>query len=216
MQHFDSYGPNPRIVRMFFLEKGIPLETTEIDIFNGENRGKEYLERNPTGQIPSLELDNGTVIGETAAICEFIEELYPDKPLIGFSPEQRAKTRMWCRRVELQITEHMYHGFRYGEGYERFKEFMLCIPEASEGLKAKARERREWLEKLIKGRDFIAGDQLTLADLVLFCCWDFLKTLGQPVDEDLPNLSAWFNRIQERPTAKASLHPQSAAFGANG
>ncbi|HJN03781.1 MAG TPA: glutathione binding-like protein, partial [Alphaproteobacteria bacterium] len=116
-------------------------------------------------------------------------------------------TRQWMRRVELNITENMYNAFRYAEGIDMFRDRLFCIPEAADGLKAKAAGSRKWLDGLIAGRDFVAGDKLTMADVILYCCLDFAKDVGQPLDTDLENLSAWFARMDGRPSASASLHP---------
>ena len=214
MKLIQSYGPNPRAVRMFLLEKDVTLETEEIDIMDGENHRTPYLNRNPTGQSPCLELDDGSVLGETVAICELIEDLHPAPSLLGGTdPIARAKSRMWYRRVELLITEHMYNAFRFGPGLDLFRERTYCIPEAAEGLSAKARVGREWLDGLMTGRDYITGDDLSLADIVLYCCWDFAKDLGQPIEEDLPNLYPWYLRMQARPSAASSVHPASTEHG---
>ncbi len=213
MKLIESYGPNPRVVRMFLEEKGIELAREEIDLMGGESHRAPYLERNPTGTSPCLELDDGSVIGETVAICELLEELHPSPVLIGADPYERARSRMWMRRVELNLTEHMYNAFRYGEGLDHFRERFHCIPEAADGLKAKARTARVWLDGLIAGRDFIAGDSITLADIILFCCWDFVKDIGQPIEPDLENLHPWYERMRERPSATASIHPLSQELG---
>lgn len=210
MKLLNSFGPNPRLVRMFALEKGLELPSEEHDLLGGENRAEAYLRKNPGGQMPALELDDGTVIAETVTICEFIEEEHPEPVLIGANARERANTRMWCRRVELNITEHMYNGFRFAEGIEIFRDRMVCIPEASDGLKKKARAGREWLDGLIAGRDWIAGERFSLPDIVLYCCMDFCQGVGQPVDTDLKNLAAWFARVDARDSAKASLHPAAA------
>ena len=207
MKLLNSFGPNPRLVRMFTIEKGIDLEAHDHDILGGENRAEPYLKKNPGGQLPALELDDGTVIAETTTICEYLEEIHPDPALIGSNALERATTRMWIRRVELNITEHMYNGFRFAEGLDMFKDRMVCIPEGAEGLKKKARAGREWLNDLIAGREYIAGDAFTLADGILYCCMDFARGVGQPVDADLANLSGWFDRIHGRDSAAASLHP---------
>jgi glutathione S-transferase len=207
MKLLNSFGPNPRAVRMAMIEKGIEMPTEEHDLMAAENRGEAYTKKNPGGQMPSLELDDGTVIAETTAICEYLDEIHPDKPLIGVNPLERANTRQWIRRVELAVTEHMYNGFRYSDGIDLFRERLYCIPEAADGLKAKARDAREWMDNLIAGRHYIAGDKLTFADIVLYCCMDFCKDVGQPLDSDLPNLDAWFKRMDSLPSATASLHP---------
>lgn len=207
MKLLNSFGPNPRAVRMFMIEKGIELPTEELDLLGGDNRAAPYTKKNPGGQMPALELDDGTVFGETTAIAEYLEEKHPQPALIGATPEERANTRQWVRRVELGITENMYNAFRYAEGIDIFRDRMICIPEAADGLKNKAADARKWLDGLIAGRDFIAGDKITWPDIVLYCCMDFAKDVGQPLEADLKNLSAWFARIDGRPSATASLHP---------
>ncbi|MCP5198689.1 MAG: glutathione S-transferase family protein [Gammaproteobacteria bacterium] len=206
MKLLNSFGPNPRLVRMFALEKGMELPAVEHDLMGGENRAEPYLKKNPGGQMPALELDDGTVIAETVTICEYLEEMQPLPALVGTNPVERANTRMWVRRVELNVTENMYNAFRYAEGIEIFRNRMVCIPEAADGLKKKARAGREWLDGLIAGRDFIAGDKISLADIVLYCCMDFAKDVGQPIEDDLPNLKAWYDRMHARPSASGSLH----------
>jgi glutathione S-transferase len=206
MKLFNSFGPNPRLVRMFIAEKGLDIPAVEIDLRGAENRQAPYLSKNPAGQIPALELSDGSVLAETIAICEYFEELHPTLVLIGASAIERANTRMWVRRVELNITEHMYNGFRYAEGIEIFRNRVVCIPEAATGIKAKAKAGLAWLNKLIADRNYIAGDKFSLADIALYCCIDFCKNVGQPLDPELENISTWFARINARPSAKASLH----------
>src|SRR3954452_21883405 len=98
MKHYDSYGPNPRALRMFLLEKGLAIPKVELDLIPGENRRETYVERNPGGQMPSIELDDGRCIAETVAIFEYLEEKHPKPPLTSTTPEERAETRMWQRR----------------------------------------------------------------------------------------------------------------------
>jgi glutathione S-transferase len=213
---YSSFGPNPRAVRMFLAEKGIALEVKELDILKAENRRPPYIERNPAGQIPALELDNGRCIGETVAIFEYLEEKHPVPPLIGTTPEERAETRQWQRRVELNITENLYNGFRYGEGIDLFKTRIPVVPEASAGLKRVAQERLKWLDALIAGRQFIVGDRFTIADIILYCALDFGSTVGQKLDPARGNVGAWFRRVETRPSAVASLHPMAAKIGRRG
>ncbi|MEQ8234414.1 MAG: glutathione S-transferase family protein [Gammaproteobacteria bacterium] len=210
MKLLNSFGPNPRLVRMFAIEKGIELPAEDLDLLAGDNRAEPYLAKNPGGQMPALELDDGTVIAETVTICEYLEETQPLPALIGTNALERANTRMWVRRVELNITEHMYNAFRYAEGIDIFRNRMVVLPEAADGLKKKARAGREWLDGLIGSRDYVAGEKFSLADIVLFCCMDFCKDVGQPLDADLANLQAWYARMNARPSAGASLHGAAA------
>lgn len=207
MKLIDSFGPNPRVVRMCLAEKGLTLPSEQIDLLGGENRQSAYLARNPGGQLPALELDDGTVIAETAVICEYLEEVHPTPSLVGATAAERAVARTWQRRVELNITEHVYNGFRYAEGFELFKNRLYCIPEAAPGLKAKAQDWLTKLDALIAGRDFICGNAIRFADITLYCCLDFAKDMNQPLNPELKNLNAWFQRMDARPSAKSSLHP---------
>ncbi|RAV68855.1 glutathione S-transferase, partial [Aerococcus mictus] len=164
MKLYNSIGPNPHVVRMFMKEKGITIPFVEIDIMKGDNRREPYLSVNPSGQMPALELDNGSVVAEITAICEYLEEKNPATPLIGATPEERAETRMWTRRVDLNICEPLTSGFRYAEGLPMFKDRMRCLPEAAAGLKAIAQDKITWLDGQLEGKQFIAGNRLTLAD----------------------------------------------------
>ena len=216
MKLIDSFGPNPRLVRMFMAEKGIELAKEELDLLGGENRKKPFTDRNPGGQMPALELDDGSVIAETTTMCEFLEEKNPTPVIIGDTPESRAVSRMWVRRIELGITEHIYNGFRYSEGIGLFKDRLYCIPEAADGLKAKAQDQLKWLDGLLEGKDYINGSNVGLADMILYCCLDFAQGVGQPLDPELKNINTWFTRMDSRPSAKASLHDTSAAVGMKG
>jgi glutathione S-transferase len=204
MKFYNSIGPNPRVVKMFMAEKGIDLPRVEVDLRAGENRQAAHLARNPSGQMPALELDNGRFLAEVTAICEYLEENHPSPPLIGANAEERAMTRMWTRRVDLQIVEPMLNGFRAAEGFNFFKERMRLLPQAAADLKTLAQERIAWLDGLIAGRDFIAGPRFTLADILLFCTMDFASTVGQPVNRENRNIAAWFDRVGARPSAEAS------------
>jgi glutathione S-transferase len=213
MKLYNSVGPNPRLVRMFMVEKGIETPFEEIDLMAGENRRPPYTEKNPGGQMPALELDDGRVIGETAAICGYLEDIRPDPPLIGATPEDRAETRMWERRVELGITEPLANGFRYAEGLSMFKDRMRVIPQAADELKAIAKEGLVRLDDLMSGKPYIAGDRFTVVDIRLYVFLDFGAQVGQPFDRALKNLSDWFDRVNARPSATDSLHPVAKAGG---
>ena len=203
MKFYNSIGPNPHVVRMFAAERGVELDKQEVDLMAGENRQEAYLAKNPAGQLPCLELEDGRVIAEVTAICEYLDEISPGESLIGETPEERAGTRMWTRRVDLGICEPMANGFRFAEGLELFKSRMVTRPEAAEGLKAMAQDRLDWLDQQIAGRDFIAGEKLTLADVLLFCFLAFGATVGQPLNPENRNVLAWFERMQGRPSASA-------------
>ena len=211
MKLLNSMGPNPRIVRMFLLEKNIDIPFEEVDILAAQNRDAAYLEQNPAGQLPSLVLDDGSCIAETVAICEYLEDCYPEPPLIGATPEEKAQHRMWQRRIELNITEKLYDSFRYSVGLEIFKHRIHCLPEAAAGLKEQTGKNLAWLDGLMGRNAFICGDRFTLADIILFCALDFGEGVEQPIDTGLININAWFARMMTRDSAHASRHPEGIA-----
>ena len=203
MKLLTSIGPNPHVVRMFLAEKGVTLPIETIDLMAGENRQEPFVSKNVSGQSPALELDDGSYLAEITAICEYIDEKFPQNTLIGATPEQRAETRMWSRRIDLNILEPLANGFRFAEGLPMFSSRMTVLPEAADGLKRIAREKLTWLDGLIGTKQFICGDRLTLADILLYCFLAFGKTVGQPLDAANKNLSAWYERMRARPSAKA-------------
>ena len=201
---YDSFGMNPRTLRFFLLEKGIELAREEVDILAGSNREAAYLGINPAGQTPALALSDGTMLAETPAICEYLEEIHPLPPLIGSTPQERAATRMWWRRVELNICVPMVHRFYYAEGLELFRSRIRCLPEAAEGMKQRAIDGMRWIDGLIAG-DWLAGDRFTAADICLYCCLDQFGEAGQPIPVECMTLKAWFDRVGQRPAAEASI-----------
>ena len=216
MLFYNSLGPNPRAMRMYLSEKGITIPTRELDILAAENRKPPYVERNPGGQIPALELDNGKCIGETVAIFEYLEEKHPNPPLVGSTAEERAETRQWLRRVEINISENLYNGFRYAEGFDLFKTRIHVLPEAAPGLKQIVQERLKWLDGLMDGNQFVVGNRLTIVDIILYCALDFGASVGQPLDRSNSRIAAWFDRMDARPSAKSSLHPGATKIGMKG
>jgi len=202
MKFYNSIGPNPRVVRMFMAEKGITIPTQEVNLVTGENRQADHLRRNPHGQMPCLELDSGAFIAEVTAICEYLEDKNPTPALIGTTPEEKAETRMWTRRVDLNICEPLANGFRYGEGAALFSGRIVTVPEASAGLKRVAQDRIQWLDGQIAGKQFLCGSRMTLADVLLFCFIDFGATVGQPLNPEFKNVGAWYARMKDRPSAK--------------
>ncbi len=203
MKLYNSIGPNPQVVRMFLAELDQEIEMIEVDLMAGENRQEDHLKRNPSGQMPALELDNGDFISEVTVICEYLDENQGNTDLVGKSAEDRAETKMWTRRIDLQIVEPLTNGFRYSEGLEIFKTRMRVIPEAAEGLKLIAQEKILWLDSLMEGKEFVCGDRFTLADVMLFCFLNFGATVGQTINPEAKNITAWFEKVKERPSASA-------------
>ncbi len=203
MQLYSSIGPNPRVVRMFMAERGIALPTIEVDIRRGENREPPFLAKNPAGQSPALELDDGTIIAEITAICEYLDEISPGPSLIGATPEQRAETHMWVRRVDLNIVEPMVAGFRFAEGLKMFQNRVHCIPQAADDLKKSGQLKLRWLNDLMAGKTWICGERFTLADVFLFCFVDFFNGVRQKLDPELSTLTDWYERMKQRPSGAA-------------
>jgi glutathione S-transferase len=203
MKLYDSIGPNPHVVRMFIAELGLDIEKEEVDLMGGENRQAEHLSRNPSGQMPTLELDDGSFLAEITVICEYLDEINGNSDLIGKTPQERAETKMWVRRIDLQIIEPLTNGFRSAEGYEFFKERLHLIPQAADDLKAIAQERLVWLDQQLEGKEFICGDRLTLADIMLYCFLNFGATAGQPIDEGNKNISALYAKLDSLESASA-------------
>ncbi len=203
MKLYNSIGPNPRTVRMFMAERGITIPIVEVDLLGGENRREPYLSRNPSGQLPALELDDGTVLAEITAICEYLDEISPGPSLIGKTPLERAETRMWVRRLDLTIVEPLIAGFRFAEGLKLFGSRLHCIPQAADDLKQIVREKLAWLDPLMAGKEYICGNRLSLADILFFCFLEFGATVRQPVDPALTAITAWRDRMKTRPSTAA-------------
>jgi len=201
MKLIHSIGPNPHVVRMFMAERGITLPLEEIDIMTGKNREADYLKTNPAGQSPTLVLDDGSVITEIMAICEYLDETSNGPSLIGATPEARAQTRRWTRWCDLNIVEPLTNGFRYAEGLPMFQPRMRCLPEAAAGLKAKAQDGLAFLDGQLAGRTYVAGEAFSLADILLFCFLAFGAQVGQPLNPELKNVGRWYAAISARPSA---------------
>ncbi|HEY2662430.1 MAG TPA: glutathione S-transferase family protein [Caulobacteraceae bacterium] len=204
MKFYNSIGPNPGVVKMFMAEKSLNPPRVEIDLMGGENRQAPYTAKNPAGQTPALELDDGVVLCEITAICEYLDEIGEGPSLIGDTAEERAITRMWTRRVDINVCEPLTNGFRYSQGLALFQSRMRTLPQAADDLKLLAKEKLAWLDGLIAGRAFIAGDKISLADILLFVFLGFGAQVGQPLDPANKNLTAWFERMAARPSAAAA------------
>ena len=201
---YDADSPAPRCLRMFLIEKGLSLPAVQVDVFAGENRESPFLALNPAGQTPALRLDDGRVLAEAVAIAEYIEELHPWPALIGRNPAERAETRQWWRRVELNITEFIHNAYHYAEGLARFQQRIPVAPEAAAGLKRVAQDRIAWLDGLMAEGPWLCGEHFSAADIWLYVWLDFGNAVGQPFDTMLPRIGPWFRRMAARPSATIS------------
>ena len=205
MKLYTSMGPNPHMVRMFAAEKGLTLPMVEIDLMGNENRQPAYQGGvNPAGQTPALVLEDGTSITEITVICEYLEEKHPKPVLIGATAEERAETRMWTRRIDLNICEPLTNGFRAAEGRGIFETRMKLVgADGAAELKAIARDRILWLDGLMGDNQFVCGDRFSLADILLFTFLAFGAQVGQPLPDEAAWVKAWFARVGARPSASA-------------
>lgn len=202
MKLYNSMGPNPKLVRMFAAEKGYAFsEIIEVDLGGGENRKGSYLQKNAAGQLPCVELADGSVIAETIAICELIEEEQAEPALIGSTPVERAETRMWVRRVEWKVTQPLADGFRFAEGLPIFKDRIRTLPDAAPGLKAIGQDGIAWFDGQLATRETIVPGRFTLADIVLFAFLEFGGMVGQAIDPAHKNVQAWFEKTKARPSS---------------
>lgn len=199
---YSAIGPNPKAVRMFAAEKGIHLDVRQVDMLGGENRREPFLSLNPAGQLPVLETDGGVAIAEVVAICEYLEDIAPETPLIGATALERAETRMWTRRLDLNIMQPMANGFRFSDGLIFFENRIRCIPQAADDLKLTAREWLSWLDRQMEGKTYVCGSRLTLADIMLFANVKFFAK-GQPIDPGWKNVAGWFSHMAARKSAAA-------------
>lgn len=208
---YDAISPAPRCLRMFLLEKELELPAVTVDVFSGENRQPEFLAINPAGQTPALRTDEGTTLAEAVAIAEYLEELHPSPALIGSDPLQRALTRQWWRRVELNITEFIHNAYHYAEGLSRFESRIPVAPEAADGLKRVAQDRLRWLDGMFGVGPYLCGTRFSAADIWLYVWLDFALTVNQPFDRTLPHIGPWFERMEARPSAARSRQLLQAA-----
>ncbi len=195
-----SAGLNPRRVRIFLAEKGVDVPFVEVDMTKHENATPEYLAKNPMGKMPVLELDDGTYISESTAICRYIEALHPEPNLFGNDPLEAAQIEMWDRRMELDMAVPVMHAFQHGSPFWEGR--LTQVKDYSEVVSETIRKNMAWLDEELGGRDYVAGDRYTIADITLQCSLIIAKAIGIRFD-DHANLTEWFGRVTSRPTARA-------------
>lgn len=194
-------APNPRRVRVFLAEKGIDLPETPVDMMRREHKSDEHKARNSLGQVPTLELDDGTCISETVAICRYFDEVQPDPPLFGRTPVEKANVDMWIRRVEFQVMSPVGMYWRHAHPFTarlltQFKDF-------GESNKALYVGAQTWLDRELADKPFVAGETYTMADICLLSTVDFATWIGLPMEAEFANLKAWHDRVTARPSASA-------------
>ncbi len=195
-------APNPRRVRMFLAEKGISLEETPVDLMTREHKSEAYRAKNSLGQVPTLELDDGTTISETVAICRYFEELQPEPSLFGRTPVEKAQVDMWVRRMEFVLMQPVGNYWRHA--HPRTAALINQYKDFGESNRETYASGQRWLDReLSDGRPFIAGEQISMADICALSTVDFAHWIGLPIDADRPHLAAWRERMTARPSAAA-------------
>ena len=202
MKIYDSNtAPNPRRVRIFLAEKGIQIPYEQVDLGKAVNREAEFRQKNPLMTVPVLELDDGTCIAETVAICRYFEELHPNPPLLGIDAKDRAMVEMWQRRMELELLLPIADAFR--QRHDFFKGKIRQVPEYAEAQKQNAEERLTWLNDVMASRPFIAGDRYSIADITAVVAIDFGRVSKIAIQPDQTHLKRWHEMVSARPSAKA-------------
>lgn len=206
---YSAVGPSARTVRLFVAEKGIEIAQQEVNVLAGENLSEELLALNPGKQLPFMALDDGFILAESLAICEYLDETYPENSLLGNTAKERAETRMWCRRIDLRIMEPGIQGTKASDAYEFFKDRYFLVVKGAEELKTLSRKNLSWLNDQISNNTYICGDRFSLADIQLFCYLDFTGGIGRSIPEELTTLCQWYRNIAQRPSVAASQHPSA-------
>ncbi|MDX8434384.1 glutathione S-transferase [Mesorhizobium abyssinicae] len=203
MKLFDGgRAPNPRRVRVFLAEKGIEVPLVPVDMGALEHKQQAVSSRNPLQRLPVLELDDGTIITESVAICRYFEELYPEPPLFGQGALGKAKVEMWQRRIELNLLSSVAQAFRHI--HPAMKEWEVPqVPEWGEANKPKAVEFLKLLDAELAQREFAAGDSFSIADITGLIAIDFMKPARIRVPEECTNVLRWHAAISSRPSAAA-------------
>lgn len=203
MKLFDGgRAPNPRRVRIFLAEKGISVPLVAVDMGAMGHKGEEMTRRNPLQRLPVLELDDGTVLTETIAICRYFEELNPLPALFGTTALEKALIEMWQRRVELNLFMCVAHAFRHI--HPAMKEWEVPqIADWGEANKSKALEFLDMLDRELAEREFVAGDRYSVADITGLVTIDFMKPARIVVPDHLLHVRRWYDAISARPSAAA-------------
>jgi len=205
MKLYDTpFAPNPRRVRWVMAEKGVDdVEIVALDLMKGEHKQPAYVDKSGLAQLPALELDDGTVITESIAICRYLESRHPEPNLFGRTPEETAVIEMWLRRAEILVATPMMLWVRHTAPPLAVLETpnpALAAYQQAEALKGLA-----FLDARLAGREWLAADRLTIADIAAFIGLDFGRLIRFRPPEELKNLDRWAAAMRERPAAKAGM-----------
>lgn len=203
MKFYDSaFAPNPRRVRIVLAEKGITVPSVRIDIAALEHRGEAYAIINPLRRVPALELDDGTVITESVAICRYFDELNPDPPMFGTDPLSRAMVEMWNRRIECDLYASVAAAFRHTHPAMAQMETPQ-IAAWGEINRPRALDFLTFLDRHLADHEFVTGGAYTIADVTLLVTIDFMKPARITLPDSLHHVRRWHAAASARPSAKA-------------
>jgi glutathione S-transferase len=195
-------APNPRRVKVFLAEKGITVPTEQVDLGKLAHKSAAYTAINPLQRVPALELDDGTVICESIAICRYFEQLKPEPALFGTGAKEMAIVEMWERRLEFHLLGPVSHVFR--NSHPAMKDMEVPqVPAWAEANKPRVMDFLALLDRELGARRFIAGEHYTVADITGMIAVDFMKPAKLAVPEGLNNLKRWHEDVSSRPSAKA-------------
>lgn len=201
--HLYTYdpAPNPRRLGLFLAWKGIDVDTTQVDLMQLEQLGEPYRAINPSGTVPTLVLDDGSLMTEVIAICDYLESLYPQRPLLGTTPLLRAQVLGWDHQIYMNAFSAVAEILRNGN--PNFADRALPGPDRIAQIPALVERGRERLQRAWKaydealgGREFLVGDSLTLADFDLLVCTEFAGWVKESIPDDCPALLAWRDRVR--------------------
>lgn len=195
-------APNPRRTRIFLAEKGIELSLMPVDLGGLEQMSAEYAAVNPLKRVPALELDDGTVITESIAICRYFEAVQPEPALFGRGALDSARVEMWNWRLELHLLMPVSHVFRNSHPAMKAME-VPQVPAWAEANRPRVLDFINFLDGELKGRPFICGDKFTVADITGLVAIDFMKPAKLAVPEELKHLKRWHDDVSARPSASA-------------
>jgi len=194
-------APNPRRVRIFLAEKGMSVPVERIDLASLEHKSAEFTAINPLQRVPVLELDDGTIITESIAICRYFEGLRPEPPLFGRGAVEEALVEMWNRRVELNLYQAVAAVFRHTNPGMMGVEDQ--VPEWGEKNRPRVFEFLALLDRELTDRMFVAGDHYTVADITALVAVDFMRPAKLIMPEEFVNLRRWHLQVGERTSASA-------------
>lgn len=194
-------APNPRRVRIFLAEKGMTVPTQQVDIAAHEHKTAEYAAINPLQRLPSLVLDDGTIITESVAICRYFEGLRPEPPLFGRGAKEEALVEMWNRRIELNLFQAVAAVFRHL--HPSMQKLEDQVPAWGEANKPRVYDFLGYLDQALKDTLFIAGDRYTIADITALVAVDFMRPAKLTMPDDLNNVRRWHGLAAARPSASA-------------